>query len=75
VNRTVVRCQGCRDPAVADGLLVTDVWESQEAIDRFLSERLGAVLAQVGLEGTPRILPVHQPHRRRVAVVCGRSVR
>jgi hypothetical protein len=42
-----------------DGLLVADVWESQEAIDRFFSERLGAALAQVGLEGTPRILPVH----------------
>jgi quinol monooxygenase YgiN len=42
-----------------DTLLVADVWESQQALDTFLRERLGAAIAQVGMEGAPRFFPVH----------------
>jgi hypothetical protein len=42
-----------------DTLLVADVWESEEAINRFFAERLGAALAQAGVDVQPRILPVH----------------
>jgi hypothetical protein len=47
--------------ADADGLVVVDVWESEEALGKFFDERLGAALAQAGIEpgGKPRILPVH----------------
>jgi hypothetical protein len=41
------------------GLLVADVWESEAALNRFFEERLGAALAQTGLQTTPRILPLH----------------
>jgi heme-degrading monooxygenase HmoA len=44
-----------------DGVVVVDVWESQEALDRFFDERLGAALQQAGLgsDSPPRFLPVH----------------
>jgi hypothetical protein len=44
-----------------DGMVVADVWESQEALDRFFGERLGAALQQAGMgsDSPPRILPVH----------------
>ena len=44
-----------------DGVVVADVWESQEALDRFFEERLGAALQQAGLgsDSPPRIMPVH----------------
>ena len=45
-----------------DAIVVVDVWESEEAIGRFFDERLGAALAEVGIEvknGKPTILPVH----------------
>ena len=45
--------------ASADGLVIADVWESPEHLDGFFHERLGAALAQVGLEATPRVVPVH----------------
>jgi hypothetical protein len=44
------------------GLLVADVWESQEAVGRFYEERLGAALKEAGIAekaGQPRMLPVH----------------
>jgi hypothetical protein len=45
------------------GLLIVDVWESEEAIGRFYEERLGAALEQAGIaekaSGKPRHLPVH----------------
>jgi hypothetical protein len=43
------------------GYVVTDVWESQEAMDRFF-EILGPLLQQVGTESdrqSLQILPVH----------------
>ena len=47
--------------AITDsGLLVADVWESAEDLQRFFEEKLGAAIAQSGVPETqPRILPVH----------------
>jgi hypothetical protein len=48
--------------AVTDtGLLVADVWESPEDIQRFFEAQLGAALQGAGVEQSspPRILPVH----------------
>jgi hypothetical protein len=45
-----------------NGLLIVDLWESEEAIDRFYEERLGAALEQAGVAESaskPRRLPVH----------------
>lgn len=46
----------------ADGLLIADVWESDDALDRFYTERLGAALEQSGVAssaGRPRRMQVH----------------
>ena len=47
--------------AVTDGgLIIADVWESQEALDRFFESRLAGALQEAGVQqGQPRILPVH----------------
>ena len=48
--------------AVTDtGLLVADVWESAEDIQRFFEAQLGAALKGAGVEPSspPRVLPVH----------------
>jgi hypothetical protein len=49
------------------GLLIADVWESEEAIGRFYEERLGAALKEAGIadkvSGEPRRLPVHNAFR------------
>jgi heme-degrading monooxygenase HmoA len=45
-----------------NGVLIADVWESEEALNRFFEERLGAALEQAGVSSSaskPRILPVH----------------
>ena len=41
------------------GWVVVEVWESQEALDRFFRERLGAALQRANITGQPRILPVY----------------
>jgi hypothetical protein len=45
------------------GLLIADLWESDEALGRFYGERLGAALKEAGIadkaSGEPRRLPVH----------------
>jgi hypothetical protein len=44
------------------GLLIVDVWESEEQLDRFLQERLGPALQQAGVTAVarpPRTLQVH----------------
>ena len=48
------------------GMLVVDVWESPEALERFAKERLGPVLAELGAPaGTePRVFPVHNHIRQ-----------
>jgi hypothetical protein len=45
-----------------DGARVIDVWESQEAYDRFMAERAGPVMAAAGLPpvAPPRMLTVHR---------------
>ena len=43
----------------ADGWFVVDVWESEEALQRF-GEILGPIVAKMGFTPTPpRIIPVH----------------
>jgi len=42
-----------------DTLVVADVWESEAALNRFFEERLGAALAETGMDAQPRIFPVH----------------
>jgi len=43
-----------------DSLVVLDVWESREALERFFAERLGQALAATGVEAPePRVMPVH----------------
>jgi hypothetical protein len=43
------------------GIVVAEVWESEEAAGRFFEGRLGPALAEVGVEipSKPRVLPVH----------------
>jgi hypothetical protein len=47
--------------AVTDtGIMVADVWESAEDLQRFFDEKLGAAIAEAGLpRAEPRIVPVH----------------
>jgi hypothetical protein len=43
-----------------DGLLIVDVWESEEALNRFVGERVMPAMQQVGVpEAMPRVMPVH----------------
>ena len=39
--------------AGADGLIVYEIWESQAAQGRFMSERLGRALQEGGITGAP----------------------
>jgi len=43
----------------ADGWCVIEVWESQEALDRFFKEKLGAALQQAKIEIQPQFFQVH----------------
>jgi hypothetical protein len=38
-----------------EGLMVTDVWETQEAFERFAQEQIGPYTAEVGIPGPPEI--------------------
>jgi hypothetical protein len=43
-----------------NGIMIVDVWESEESLERFFEERLGAALAEAGVPQTqPRVLPAH----------------
>jgi hypothetical protein len=44
-----------------DGWRVVDIWESQEAFERFQAERIAPAAAEAGLIGEPRIqiFPIH----------------
>ena len=45
-----------------DGVVIADVWESDDALNRFYEERLGAALEQSGIArsaGQPRRMQVH----------------
>ncbi len=43
------------------GLLITDVWESPEQLERFVQNQVGPAMEKVGLESgaQPRVHPVH----------------
>ena len=41
-----------------NGFRVVDVWESQEALDRF-AEKLVPVLEEIGMQSHPEIYPAH----------------
>ena len=41
-----------------DGFRVVDVWESEEAFQRF-GEKLMPILSAVGVEGQPEVYPAH----------------
>ena len=45
-----------------DGARITDVWESAEAYERFMQERLGPIFAEAGMPPTdpPPMLEVHR---------------
>jgi quinol monooxygenase YgiN len=43
----------------ADGWRVVEIWESQEALDRFFQEKLGAALQQAKINVQPEVFPVH----------------
>ncbi|MFG1798448.1 hypothetical protein [Nocardia sp. NPDC049149] len=47
--------------ATDTGIRVTDVWESQEAFERFTAEKVGPAAAEIGLPNPPEvtIYPVH----------------
>jgi hypothetical protein len=42
----------------ANGFRVVDVWESEEAMQRW-GEKLTPMLAELGIEGEPEIYPAH----------------
>ena len=42
----------------ANGFRVVDVWESEEALNRF-GEQLIPILRDIGVEGEPEIYPAH----------------
>ncbi len=41
-----------------NGFRVVDVWESEEAVQRF-AEVLLPILAEIGVEGEPEVYPAH----------------
>ena len=43
----------------ADGWRVVEVWESQEAADRFFRETLGQALQKANITAPPQSFPVH----------------
>ena len=40
------------------GWCVVEVWESEEALQRFVQEKLHAALQRAGITGPPRVFPV-----------------
>ncbi len=45
---------------IPGGWSVVDVWESQEAFDRFLQAKLGQALQEAGIAPPqPKVVPVH----------------
>jgi hypothetical protein len=57
------RSRGPGDPGLlfhwvtkaADGIRVTDVWESQEQFAKFAEEKIGPVTQEVGVPGPPDV--------------------
>jgi len=42
-----------------DGWSVVEVWESQEALNSFVQEKLGAALQRANISVMPEVYPVH----------------
>ena len=44
-----------------DGLHVSDVWESEQAFNEFMQQRLQPAIAEIGIEGQPEVkfFPLH----------------
>lgn len=44
-----------------DGLHVTDVWESEQAFNAFMEQRLAPVIQEIGIQGQPEVkfFPLH----------------
>ena len=42
----------------ADGWRVVEVWESQEALDKFVQDKLGAALQKAGISVQPEVFPI-----------------
>jgi hypothetical protein len=44
-----------------DGLHVVDVWESEQAFNDFMQQRLQPAIAEIGIEGQPEVtlFPLH----------------
>lgn len=54
------------------GIVVADVWESEDALNRFFEDRLGAALAQAGAaDSQPLIMPVHNVIRKGAGTHAG----
>jgi len=43
------------------GMTVVDVWESEQHFNDFMTERLGPVLGELGIEGEPKVA-FHEVH-------------
>lgn len=45
----------------ADGLRVTDVWESEQSFNAFMQQRLAPAIAEIGIPGQPEVefFPLH----------------
>jgi hypothetical protein len=48
-------------PTDEGGLLIVDVWDNPQDLERFVQERIGPAMQQVGIESqaAPRVHPVH----------------
>ena len=45
--------------AQSGGFRVIEVWESQEVVDRFFQEKLGAALQKANINVQPEVFSVH----------------
>jgi len=43
----------------SNGWRVVEVWESQEAADRYFQEKLGAALSKANISAQPDVFPIH----------------
>ena|SRR5579862_4836046 len=54
-----------------DGVMLADVWDSEESLHRFLEGGLGAALAEAGMpQTTPTVIPVHTMLRGKATVAA-----
>jgi hypothetical protein len=54
-----------------DGVMIADVWDSEESLHRFFEGGLGAALAEAGVpKTTPTVIPVHAMLRGKATVAA-----